>query len=174
MRHSEKIKTYLEIATNIAVLLAAVTVLSLFAWNYYQGRQIAAQLQPGLQKGMTLDSLPGLSYSNSPRTLLIAMNTQCSYCAASVSFYNQLAAVQKANSNTHVVALFPDSAAAVRTYVEQKQLSLETMGEIDLSKIRVAGTPTMILIDSTGKILDFWVGQLSADAEHRVIQSLST
>ena len=175
MRNTQKLKTGLEVATNVAVLLVAVTILGLFAWNYYQGRQLQTRLMSGLQKGTTLAALPGLNYSASPRTLLIAMNTRCQYCTASVPFYNQLAAFQKANDKTlRVVAVFPDTVDEVHQYVEQKQLGLETMSAMDLSKVNISGTPTMILVDSSGKILDFWVGQLATDVEQQVIESLRT
>ena len=124
---------------------------------------------------MTLASLPGSSYGSSPRTLLIAMNTRCGFCAESVPFYNRLTASRQANSQSvRIVALFPDSVDEVRRYVEQKQLGVETIAAVDLSKFNVSGTPTLILIDSSGKVLDFWLGKLTTDTEQQVIQRIST
>ncbi len=175
MMNTQKLKNSIEVATNVAVLVVAVTILSLLAWNFYQGQKVGTQLQFGLQKGSTLAALPGVQYGDSPRTLLIAMTTRCKYCTASVPFYNQLAELEKSkDKSVRIVAVFPDKVDDVDQYVQQKQLGLEVKGAMDLSKLNVAGTPTMILVDSGGKVLDFWVGQLQPDVQQQVIQSLNS
>jgi thiol-disulfide isomerase/thioredoxin len=171
MQYSQKLKTRLEVATNIAVLLAAVAVLITFAWNVYRARQPSPQLRPGLQKGVTLGPLRGLNYSDSPRTLVVTMNTHCGYCAASVPFYNRLAELERGNGKAlRVVSVFPNSDDEVREYASLTQLHLDTIAMADFAALNLAGTPTLILVDEGGKVLDFWVGQLSEDAEQHVLE----
>jgi thioredoxin-related protein len=175
MPENHKFNHYLEIATNIAVLLVATVVLLTFAWNYFRTRQITTQLQQGLQKQAILAPQLGINYGNSTRTLLIAMNTKCDYCSESVPFYNQLAELQRNRGEAfRTVAIFPNSSEEVRRYVEQKKLDVPTIAAADFQRLNLAGTPTMILVDSQGKVLDFWVGKLSANGEKEVIEKISS
>lgn len=160
-------------ATNVAVLLVALAVLSTFAWNYF-GRSPTPQLQAGFQKGQTFAQVPGVSYGSSPRTLLIAMSTRCHYCAESLPFYKQLVEAQRTSGReTHVVAVFPNQEPEVRQYVQQNRLDLETVAGVDLGTLNIYGTPTAVLIDDSGKVRDFWLGKLPEDREQQIIKAVS-
>jgi hypothetical protein len=168
-----KLKSYLEVATNIAVLLVALAVLSTFAWNYF-GRNPTPQLQAGFQKGQPFAQVPGVSYSSSPQTLLIAMSTSCHYCTESLPFYKQLAEAQRTSGRqTHVVAVFPNQEAEVRQYVQQNKLGLDTVAGVDLGALNISGTPTAVMIDDNGKVQDFWIGKLPEAQERQVIKAVS-
>lgn len=171
--NQSKLKSYLEVATNIAVLLVALAVLSTFAWNYF-GRSPKPQLQAGFQKGQTFAQVPGVRYDRSPQTLLVAMSTRCHYCTESLPFYRQLAEAQRASGQeTHVVAVFPNQEAEVRQYIQQNKLELETVAGVDLGALNISGTPTAVLIDGSGKIRDFWLGKLPQDQEQQVLKAVS-
>lgn len=165
-----KVRNRLEVATNVAVLLVALAVLSTFAINYFkQGPRV----QHGLQSGSTLPALPNLSYTSSPRTLLIAMNTKCHYCNESVPFYKRLTTMSNATvTNTRIVAVFPNPDREVKDYVRQKQLTPETIGTMNLSAINVEGTPSIILVDSNGRIINFWIGKLSEAGAQQVLEAV--
>jgi thioredoxin-related protein len=168
-----KWKHHLEVATNVAVLLAAMLLISTFVWNYLARTQ-KPKLQAGFQKGQSLTRLPAINYSSSPQTLLIAISTTCHYCKESLPFYKQLAdAQQQRGRATHIVALFPNSENDVQQYVQQNQLNLETIAGANFKALNISSTPTMLLVDKDGKILDFWVGKLSKNDEQQVIMSAS-
>ena len=46
------------------------------------------------------------------------------------------------------------------------------MVHVDFSKIKVPGTPTLLLVDDQGKVLDVWVGKLDESREKQVLASL--
>lgn len=166
-------KKYLEIATNVAVLLVAVTFLSILAWNYF-ARQTQPRLQTGLQRDQILPQAHGISYSDSPQTLLIAINTNCAYCTQSVSFYNRLVNIQRGRTETtRIIAIFPNSEEDVRQYVQRERLNVDAVAAVDFRSLNVAGTPTVILVDRSGRVLDFWIGMLPTVAENQVIESIS-
>lgn len=168
-----KLKSYLEVVTNIAVLLVALAVLGTFAWNYFR-RSPTPQLRAGFQMGQSFAQVPGVSYESSPQTLLIAMSTRCHYCTKSLPFYKQLIEAQRTNSQaTHVVAVFPNPEAEVRQYVQQNNLNLETIAGLDFGALNISGTSTAILIDNDGKVRDFWIGKLLQDQEQQVIKAVS-
>ncbi|HEX8174114.1 MAG TPA: thioredoxin-like domain-containing protein [Pyrinomonadaceae bacterium] len=168
-----KLKKYLEVTTNVAVLLVAVAVLSALAWGYFVHNQ-KPQFQSGFQRGQSFAQLPTVSYNSAPQTLLIAMSTTCHYCSESIPFYKQLAEAQQSSGNAiHIVAVFPNSENEVKQYIQQSQLNVDTVAETDFKALNVAGTPTLLLIDKDGKILDFWVGKLSKDNEQQVIKAIN-
>ena len=169
----EKWESRLEVATNVAVLLAAVVVLATFARSYF-AEHPKPQLEVGIQKGQAFAPVPGIDYGSSPRTLLIAMSTKCHYCAESLPFYKQLAEAQQADGKAaRIVAVFPNADVEVKQYIRENNLNLETVSGVDFRALNIAGTPTAVLIDSSGGVRDFWVGKLPQEIERQVIEALS-
>jgi thioredoxin-related protein len=147
--------------------------LSIFAWSYFT-RKPETQIQTGLQKGKPLAQIPGVDYKSAPRTLLIAMNSNCGYCNESIPFYRELKEAQREhNEKTRIIAIFSDMENIAKHYVKQKQLDMEAIAEVNLKTLNVDATPTIILVNSSGTILDFWIGKLSPDDEQLVVKSIS-
>src|SRR5260370_42327961 len=102
-----RLRTYLEVATNVAVLLVAVVLLSFFVINRFSQPKANRVVGDGLQKGQQVPSVAGIDYRSSPYTLLIAMNTQRGHCTASVPFFNKLAELQ-GKVPIQIVPAFPN------------------------------------------------------------------
>ena len=69
----------------------------------------------------------------------------------------------------------PDAPAPDREtqeYTQREKLHLTTLGAVDFDALHVRGTPTVILVDKSGRVLDFWVGKLSTDDQQRILQTL--
>jgi thiol-disulfide isomerase/thioredoxin len=173
MPDQHQIRRSLESATSAAVVLASVAVLAIFAWNYFTPAP-APRVLPGLQKGDFLDALATYSYSDSPRTLILALTTDCNSCRESLPFYQRFSeAAGKKDGAVRVVAVFPNSTNEVEQYLRQNQSDLKTISRANLSALNVLATPTLILVDGRGQILDFWIGKLAAEDEQRVINALT-
>lgn len=174
MEHS-KLKSYLESATNGAVLLVTVLILSSFAVNYFYRGRSAPQMISGFRKGQKISPVAGINYGDSTHTLLIAMNTQCDYCTRSIPFYNEIAKrTQNSKVPLQIVAAFPNPLEQVQKYVEQHQLNLATKNSVDMKQLNLSDTPTMILVDQGGNIIDFWVGAIPPEDQQRVLESLAS
>jgi thioredoxin-related protein len=173
MSEPSRVKTLLETATNISVLLVSLLIISAFAWGFFAKKQGTAPLQVGLQRGAKLAPLPGFNYKDSSKTLLIAMSTRCAYCSESVPFYKQITEAKYAHAQLRTAAVFPDSSDEVKQYAQQKQLNAELISGVDLSSLDVSGTPTLILVDSNGTVLNFWVGRLSEEGEQEVLKAVN-
>lgn len=174
MQNVEELKNKLEIATNLAVVCVSAAVLIVFLWTYVQTNR-KPQLSPGLTKGETLTHLQHYEFSNATKTLVIAMNTECSFCAESIPFYNQVSeACRSGNVRTNIAAVFPNTANEVQEYVKRHSLRMDVVPAIDLNGLKVSATPTLILVDSTGKVLDFWVGKLSEENQREVMKRISS
>lgn len=167
-----KLKAYLEISANIAVLLVALVVLGNFAWVRLV-KQPVPRAESGLRKGDTFSLLPGVDYGKSSQTLVIALSSKCEHCNESLPFFKQLleANVEKSDS-TRIVAVFPETAEEVWRYASEQQLSVNTIPGINFKALNLPGTPTAVLISNEGKILNFWIGKPSKDAEREILDSV--
>lgn len=168
-------KGHLEVLTNVMVLVAAVSIIAVLALNYFGGRKPAPRIVEGLQKGQQLPAISGIDYRASASTLLVAMSTKCVYCTQNIPFYNQLADMKNTGKvSLRTVALFPNSDNEVQHYVQQHQLKIDHKSSVDFGQLKLAGTPTMILVDENGRVTNFWVGALKPDAQQQFLESLET
>lgn len=168
-----RFRSYLEIATNISVLIVAVALLITLVSVRLTRSPGVSGFDSGFRKGEILPSLPSIDYGGTPQTMLIAMSTRCSYCKESLPFYKQLVEEQSKRSDaTRVVAIFPNNETDVQQYKQQNQLNIDSFAGVNLSALKIAATPTIILADSSGKVRDFWIGKLSKEDENQVLKAM--
>jgi hypothetical protein len=72
-----------------------------------------------------------------------------------------------------MIAVFPNSKTDVEQYVRQNDLQIEAVPESTLGELNVAATPTVILVDASGRVLDFWIGKLSPNEEQQLIAKVA-
>ncbi|HKS30189.1 MAG TPA: redoxin family protein [Pyrinomonadaceae bacterium] len=121
-----------------------------------------------------MPKIPRVDYASASQTILIAVNTECHFCTESIPFYNELAKLQQMkDKGTRIIAVFPNAESEVQQYVKQNQLQVEAIAGVDLKTFNVRGTPTMILVDRNGKVLNFWIGKLSEDEKKQAVNILT-
>jgi hypothetical protein len=100
------------------------------------------------------------------------MHVGCPYCEDSIEFYERLSALERSRAITaHVVAVFPESAVDIRRALAGRLSAVQTLQRVDLRRLRVVATPTVMLVNSQGRVLNVWVGQLSPSGEAAVIKA---
>jgi len=172
MNHT-KVKTFLEVATNVAVLLVALVFLGSFVWHYFAPAEKVG-IVSGLSKGAMFSSLPGMNYKDAGQTLILALSSKCDFCTENMPFYKQLIESQRHNQNfTRIVGVFPDTENEIQRYIQEWKLNLETIPDMDFNELNLAATPTLILVDRSGKILDFWIGKPSEEVQQQIIKTIS-
>ncbi len=88
-------------------------------------------------------------------------------------FYKELAQIKNEKGlDINLIAVFPNTKAEVNKYVEQHQLNLNAVAEVNLDAINVPATPAIVLVDSAGRISNYWIGKLSKDGEKEIIKTL--
>ncbi|HEU4712052.1 MAG TPA: hypothetical protein VFS76_10835 [Pyrinomonadaceae bacterium] len=163
---------YLEVATNVAVLLVAVALLGTLVATKL-GSTPKPSFERGLQKGDVMPNLPSISYEATPRTLVMVLSTTCNYCTESLPFYKRVIEEQyKVHKQLSVVAVFPNSKTEVNDYVQRNRLEIKTVAEVLPGDLAVGGTPTLILVDAAGRVKEAWLGKLSPADEAEVIRAL--
>jgi len=171
---SSNLKTCLEVTTNMVVLLVALLVLGNFAWVHLAKRPML-HAENGLKKGGPFSLIPSVDYGKSPQTLVVALSARCEHCNESIPFFKRLLEVNAGkNDSTRIVIVFPEKAEEVRSYIAQQQLNISSIPGIDYKALNLPATPSVVLINSTGRILNFWIGTSSKDAENEIMESITT
>lgn len=171
----QKLKTHLEVVTNIAVLLVALLVLGRFGWVYI-AEQPLPKVEAGLRKGDAFSLLPGVDYGKNSRTLIIAMSSKCEHCSESIPFFRQLFEANRASVSsdlTRIVAIFPETADEVSRYISEQQLNVNSIPGINYKALNLPGTPSAVLLDNEGKVLNFWIGKPTKNAEHEMFDAVT-
>jgi hypothetical protein len=165
----------IEIAANLTIILLAVLLAVVLVKNHLLARKTPNQNQranqsaeSGLVKGTKLSSLD-VDWKKSNQTLVLAISSACHFCTDSAPFYKTLVQNKK---DTRVVAVLPQSLAEGTSYLQKLGVSVDEIKQLRLDKIGVQGTPTLLLLDGSGALKDFWVGKLTPDKEDNILKSL--
>ncbi len=163
-------KAKIEAIANVTVIVVALAmgavVLTRYATSYRTPRTVAA--------GDHLAGLPGLDWSRHRKTLLLVLNTGCRYCQDSAPFYQKLAQARHPNRDTlEIVAVFPNEAEKVREFAAREGLPIPSLPGMPLEKLRVDATPTLILVNSEGRVERAWIGILTSRQEMDLLRLVS-
>ncbi|MCZ2075039.1 MAG: hypothetical protein LC130_08565 [Bryobacterales bacterium] len=123
----------------------------------------------GLEAGAVFPKLPGVTYSDYRVTVAIFISTQCITCQQSIGDYEALRELisNTARDRALLCAVF---AGEPGKSIADFGIRLPVVQVNDLNEYRVSGTPTVVAIDSNGKVRDFWIGKLSSSAKDNLIR----
>ena len=162
----------LELLANVAIIVVALLLGAVLVKRYLlpqptNARAADARIQPG-----TKLSLPGMEWGRSDKTLLIVLSTQCRFCTESAPFYQRLAREQSRAGRARLVAVLPQSVAEAQKYLGEHGITVDEVRQVSPDAVGAAGTPTLIMLDSAGSVVESWVGKLPPDKESEVITRL--
>jgi len=128
--------------------------------------------EEGSLLGQTLAPLPGYSWSSHSKTLVIAIRRGCPYCDASLPFYRQLGERERSNMlQVHLLVVMPNDASSGSSLLKKDDVEVQGIFGQELDALKVPGTPTVLLLDSNGRIEREWVGQLTPSGEKDVMSA---
>jgi hypothetical protein len=157
----------LDLIANFAVIVSSIALLGFLGNQWWVGHHAPQPPQARALIGTTIH-LPGVDFSQQRKTLLIVISTSCHFCRDSQPFYRQLA--QTAGLKTHLVAVVPMPQSEAESYVHSSIAPSLQVVSAPLDSMGVNGTPTLLLVDSHGKVEKAWIGILD-DAGQKQVQS---
>ncbi|MGZ8842330.1 MAG: TlpA family protein disulfide reductase [Pyrinomonadaceae bacterium] len=162
----------IEIASNIAILVVACLLAMVLVKSYLlTGPQKALEPDP-IEKGLVKPpavSLLDIDWKANGQTVLLAISISCRYCTESAPFYRKLAEDQH---KTRLIAISSQSVTDSRGYLERLGVRADEIKQFPLDKLGVNGTPTLIIVDSSGVVRSFWTGKLTPEQETAVLGTL--
>ena len=165
----------IEVATNIAIIIAALSLTAVLAKRYLSPTAPLTQTRvtAGIPAGTKADFID-IDWAKNSRTLLLVLQSGCSFCTESSPFYQRLARETGQRSDVHLVAVLPQDVAEGAKYLNSLGVPIQDVRQAQLGTLGVSGTPTLILINDKGIVTNSWVGKLSGDREAEVLNQLRT
>lgn len=160
----------LELLANISIIIVAI-LLGVVLVNRYllpgspePNAVQAGQIQPG-----TKLSFPDVNWDKSRKTLLLVLSTNCKYCTASAPFYQQLVKRKGSREDVRIVAVLPQNRDESRKYLGDHGITVDQISQAPPRAAYARGTPTLIMVDSTGSVVESWIGKLPPEKETEVL-----
>lgn len=155
---------------NIAILLAALVLSGLLVRKFYLNP--APQDQKNQLTTSATLRIEGIRWADSDRTVLLALSKDCKYCSQSAQFYRRLAAGIASQTNTRLVAVFPERESEADAYLRQLEIPIRELRYVSLPALGINNVPTLVVLDQNGVVTDMWTGKLSPLREKGLMAAL--
>lgn len=170
-------KSPLDTFANIAIIVVcAIAAVILVRNNFFPPQPPPMPGAPPQAKvGDTIKELQAVVPAGAERALVVAVSPTCGYCDQSIPFYKRLMEERdKKGSNVKVIAAVPSEEAKAEEAQKFASGGLKPDGlvHLDFATIKVPGTPTLIMVDNKGEVLDIWVGKQDEKGEKKIIAEL--
>src|SRR5438874_1081815 len=167
MPEAGKIVRKIEIAANVAIIIAACLVAVFFVRNYMTEKA-------GQSHTNALGSrfaLKNINWEASRRNVVLALSTTCHYCNESAGFYRDL--VKECQTRgVRTIAVLPQTVSEAQSYLFNEGVKVDDVRQAPLPSLEITGTPTLLLINHEGKVEHVWYGKLPPKDEKDVLAKL--
>lgn len=168
---SRNVSQKLETTANISIVMTAVLFILCISWFFLRHSTSSYGSRSSIQKGTKIP-FSNVDWSATRQTLLLVLSTHCKYCTASSAFYQRLLNRAKVTQNTRLIAIFPQAINESREYLAQQGVEIVTVQQLEPALLGIKGTPTLILVDADGSVIQSWEGMVPPEAESEVLASL--
>lgn len=165
----EKLRKLVAIGLNIAVILVALLLGYTMVDRYYSPPAHPSAVAESLLKPGIKLQVKDVDFSKSERNLILALSTTCHFCTESIPFYRRLSVLSSDERKLRMIGAFTQDVETSLKYLKEYDLILDEVIKADTSETMVRGTPTLILADKNGIVLDSWYGKLKAAGESELL-----
>ncbi len=190
-----KLSRTVEIATNLSIMVVALIGATVLVRNYLlrPATPIATVVRQGDRPGSvpgdsqradrpapsgpsvgTQIALPGVNWSDSDQTVVLALSNKCHFCTESAPFYQKLTRELADKKNVRVLAVFPQDTSEGKKYLDGLNVPIAEVAQATLDSLGVRGTPTLVIVDKSGTVQQSWVGRLTAERETEVLNRVKS
>ena len=168
-----RVRVILEVVSNVAIVIAVVVGVSVWLRhphiaNFLLRADSAPAASENSAVGTRID-MPGVDWSTHPETLVLAISSACHFCIQSTPFYSK---ITRSSHVAPIIVAMPQDMGTAQRFLRQHAITPSSTVSIPLTSLQVQGTPTLLLVSSTGRITRSWVGELSNSQQKQVLESL--
>ena len=169
-------KSTLDTVANIAIIVTCAVALALMVNRFFFNKPVPpAGAPPQAEVGEQFDQLRQVVPAGSQKALVVAISPTCHFCDESMPFYKRL--IDERNqkgSGVKIIAAVPadEAKAPEAEKFAAAGVQPDSLVTMDFASIKVPGTPTILLVDNQGKVLDVWVGKQDSGGEAKIIETL--
>ena len=161
----------IETSANVAILIVTILLGTVLVRQLLAGgtQTHTGAPQPGaVSDHDTKLTLPGVDWSESKRTLVLALSSTCHFCTESAPFYQRLAKEE----GVRLIAVVPQDVTEGRAYLDRVRVPIGDVRQMPLDVIGVEGTPAVFLVDNEGHVSGKWLGKLNPDGESELLEQV--
>ncbi len=165
-------RRHLEVVTNVVVIGTCLILCTIVAM-----RALDAPSEPSLAAapvGSTLTPSADVSFGGSEFTVLLGFSTTCRFCRDSLPALKRLHEQLNLapNGRLRVMALTVEPVHLLSDYLNQNELpkfqSFTVRSQSELVPI-IRQTPTVVLVDRTGRVVGSWVGLITEERVNEIL-----
>ena len=161
----------IQVVANVCVIAAALLFVCSISWLFLRQYISMRVSHSSISKGTKI-TLPEFNWSLSSQSLLLVLSTECKYCSASTPFYRRLVNQARLTLKTRLLAIFPQAVNESREYFAKHDVKLDTVRQAVPASLGVKGTPTLILVDTNGVVIQSWDGMVPPEVENEILALL--
>jgi len=158
-------------ASDIVFISSCIVVVTVLVLKYTRSQGVVDPNKPLAKEGIALTNkipIETLGLPVAQKTALVVIVADCICCLRSVTFYARLMEVSRAaRGKARVVFACLTSIEKTAPFFKQHGLNPDAVVVLP-QELRVPGTPTLLVIDQNGTVINSWAGQLSPDQELKV------
>lgn len=158
--------------TNLAIVVVVLMIGVVIAKNYLRSARPVPEVHDYRVAAGSRVSLPGIDWAANGQTLVLVLQQGCRHCTESAPFYRQLVKEATANNKVQLLAVLPQEVAEGKQYLSSLDLPIAEVRQAKLEALGVQGTPTLILVNGDGLVLESWAGRLPPEEEKAVMKRI--
>jgi len=184
----DTINKYSTAKSNLGRVMDAGIVISALLIGYFVGRNSVTAASPparaanapiGSRSALTDPigkniSIAGVDFKSNQRTLVFVLQTTCRFCTDSGPFYQRLIRERAQFGGTRLLAVLPQAVQESKSYLAHLGITVDEVVQGSLQDIGVQGTPTLLLVNSSGVVTEAWSRKLPPAAEDAILARLRT
>jgi len=158
------------LSADILWILAAVLVVLQLGARWHESRTLTDSST--IVKQRVVVDRPGLLVTGRQPALVVVTASYCHFCRESIPFYTSLFPLAR-RRGARVLAVTPEDPGSNESYLSSNGLDVEGVFSADSVGMIVRGTPTLLLLNADGTLIDSWVGILSERDQANVVREVT-
>lgn len=161
----------IELFTNIAIITVALVLCAVLVKKFILTDDTAqAKKEIAIGEKVNFDQI---NWASNKNTLLMVLSKDCRFCTESIPFYQKVNQEFANSPSVKIAAAFPQDVPTAQEYLKTNKLDITQVYQASPNAFSVGGTPTLILVDENGKVVETWFGKLMSSAdEEKVLNRL--
>jgi len=155
---------------NIAVIVGITVFLGLVVHNRLWRASPGGPPTAESLRGRTIH-VSGIDFPRPRASVLLVIAKGCHFCQDSLPFYRVLAAETQGRAD--LLAVLPESRAEGEEYLKAAGVRATQVASASPTELGVSGTPTLVLVDRSGKVQEAWFGFLDGARQAQVRSRLA-
>ena len=171
MGASSRLYRILDLVATISIIVVACAILWL-VWGraQNQGDQRASPRSGTYDVGSQIGDIDNVTWSDAGVTAVIWLNSSCQFCDQSMEFYRRLVAKPRVG---RVIAMGSEDRGVIHAYLLKHGVEPDQIVSVVPGRLKVVGTPTLLLVDSGGLVTESWIGRIrTKNAEDLILKAV--